>query len=160
VAREPAAAPTADALMSALRQLLPEYMVPTQLLAVDSLPLSANGKVDRKAIAAHLINQASARVAEEPPRPGLEREVADIWKKVLLCDALSRTDDFFLIGGDSLRATQIVQLLQSQRISPFPVPLFVLFSNPTVAALSRYIQEQWQALSMTKAEMPIEEGIL
>ncbi|MDF5858268.1 phosphopantetheine-binding protein [Pseudomonas aeruginosa] len=106
-----------------------------------------------------LATQAATRAAYDPPQPGLECEVADIWRRC--CSApLSRTDDFFLIGGDSLRATQIVQLLHSRRISPAPVPLFVLFSSPTIAALAHHVRGQWQALSMTGAEDSIEEGIL
>ncbi|WP_191992757.1 non-ribosomal peptide synthetase [Pseudomonas aeruginosa] len=160
VPTDPTTQPRTDELLAALRQLLPDYMVPTHLQAIDTLPLSGNGKVDRQALVALLATQASTRAAYDPPQPGLECEVADIWREVLQCTPLSRTDDFFLIGGDSLRATQIVQLLHSRRISPAPVPLFVLFSSPTIAALAHHIRGQWQALSMTGAEDSIEEGIL
>ncbi|WP_179404973.1 non-ribosomal peptide synthetase [Burkholderia guangdongensis] len=160
VPSEAGAPPAAEELTDALRRLLPDYMVPAHLLAIEALPLSTNGKVDRHAVAALLAHHTPAKVADEPPLPGLERQVSDIWKEVLACERLSRTDDFFLIGGDSLRATQIVQRLHSRRVSPAPVPLFVLFSSPTVAALADHIREQWQALGTTAVEDPIEEGIL
>ncbi|MGV7114275.1 AMP-binding enzyme, partial [Pseudomonas aeruginosa] len=160
VPTDPTAPPRTDELLAAVRQLLPDYMVPAHLQAIDALPLSGNGKVDRQAVVALLATQAATRAAYDPPQPGLECEVADIWREVLQCPPLSRTDDFFLIGGDSLRATQIVQLLHSRRISPAPVPLFVLFSSPTIAALAHHVRGQWQALSMTGAEDSIEEGIL
>ncbi|QTD47344.1 phosphopantetheine-binding protein [Ottowia testudinis] len=138
-------------------------MVPAQVLTIEALPLSANGKVDRKRVADLLVGQGINETATyDPPRDRLERQVAEIWCEVLQREQISRLDDFFLIGGDSLRATQIVQLLQSRRIGPAPVPLFVLFSSPTVAALAGHIRKQWQELTTVTADSddPIEEGTL
>ncbi|WP_445954536.1 amino acid adenylation domain-containing protein [Thauera sp. SDU_THAU2] len=151
-----------EAIRTALGELLPDYMVPSNLLAVVELPLSANGKVDRKAVAALLRERGADVRPHAPPQGRFETQVAEIWREVLQCDAVSRHDDFFLIGGDSLRATRIVQLLHGRRVSPAPVPLFVLFSSPTLAALAAYVREQWQALGAAASdeEALIEEGIL
>ncbi|MDF5995364.1 hypothetical protein P4200_15090 [Pseudomonas aeruginosa] len=85
VPTDPTTQPRTDELLAALRQLLPDYMVPTHLQAIDTLPLSGNGKVDRQALVALLATQASTRAAYDPPQPGLECEVADIWREVLQC---------------------------------------------------------------------------
>ena len=81
VPTDPTTQPRTDELLAALRQLLPDYMVPTHLQAIDTLPLSGNGKVDRQALVALLATQASTRAAYDPPQPGLECEVADIWRR-------------------------------------------------------------------------------
>ncbi|MDF5919969.1 phosphopantetheine-binding protein [Pseudomonas aeruginosa] len=144
VPTDPTTQPRTDELLAALRQLLPDYMVPTHLQAIDTLPLSGNGRsIDRPSWRCWL------------PKPRHERPTTrhnQVWSARwpisgggAAVHPLSRTDDFFLIGGDSLRATQIVQLLHSRRISPAPVPLFVLFSSPTIAALAHHIRGQWQA---------------
>lgn len=153
---------TSEAVRTALGALLPDYMVPSTLLAVEALPLSANGKVDRKAVVALLAEQGADARLHEPPQGRFETQVAGIWREVLQCETVSRHDDFFLIGGDSLRATRIVQLLHGRRVSPAPVPLFVLFSSPTLAALAAYVRDQWQALGAVASdeEELIEEGIL
>ncbi|MBB1485774.1 non-ribosomal peptide synthetase [Oceanospirillum sediminis] len=150
-----------NAIKTALQQLLPEYMVPATLVAVSEIPLSANGKVDRKQITTLMADQLQGQQAYQAPENELEADVARIWCQVLKRERISRTDDFFLIGGDSLSATQIVQQLHQQRVSPEAVSLITLFTSPTIAALSEQIQQQWQALSQTTDTQDIfEEGLL
>ncbi|MFQ1056103.1 phosphopantetheine-binding protein, partial [Gilliamella apicola] len=139
-----------------LQQLLPDYMVPTSLVIYQALPLNANGKVDRKTIISELATHTTNVVDKEPPRDELERQLAELWQEVLKCPALSRDDDFFLSGGDSLTATQIIQLLHKRHITSELIPLRALFTAPTVASLSDYIKQQWQ----THSSIAINESTL
>lgn len=139
-----------------LQQLLPDYMVPTSLVIYQALPLNANGKVDRKTIISELATHTTNVVDKEPPRDELERQLAELWQEVLKCPALSRNDDFFLSGGDSLTATQIIQLLHKRHITSELIPLRALFTAPTVASLSDYIKQQWQ----THSSIAINESTL
>ncbi|MER5479923.1 amino acid adenylation domain-containing protein [Streptomyces sp. NPDC002734] len=126
------AAPTAGLLRDHLRTTLPDHMVPDAYVALDALPLSANGKIDRRALpdaadARHL-TPSTAYVA---PAGALERAVADIWTTVLDVDRIGRHDDFFELRGNSLMVTQVAAALSSDlRVD---VPLRDLFETPTVA---------------------------
>ncbi|AZE54867.1 Non-ribosomal peptide synthetase [Pseudomonas synxantha] len=106
----PTQAHEADELRSEIKQRLgehlPDYMVPTQLVFLDQLPLSPNGKLDRKALPkpdASLLQKAYVA-----PRTALEVQVAGIWQSVLGLEQVGLTDDFFALGGHSLLATQII----------------------------------------------------
>ncbi|WP_228411851.1 non-ribosomal peptide synthetase [Entomomonas moraniae] len=142
-----------------LQQLLPDYMVPTSLVIYETLPLSANGKVDRKKIIEELANHTTLTLVKELPRDQLEQQIANLWQEVLNCHTLSRDDDFFLSGGDSLTATQIVQLLHKRHITPELIPLRVLFSASTIASLSDYIKQQWKS-NVLDEDTLFEEGTL
>jgi acyl-coenzyme A synthetase/AMP-(fatty) acid ligase len=104
----PAAPPKLDtaALRAALGARLPDYMIPAVFVTVESLPLTSNGKVDRRALAAR---RALARDTEapEPPRGPLEQQLAAIWREVLGVDAIGRHDNFFALGGHSLLAMRV-----------------------------------------------------
>ncbi|AZE60746.1 non-ribosomal peptide synthase/polyketide synthase [Pseudomonas synxantha] len=100
----------ADELRSEIKQRLgehlPDYMVPAQLIFLDQLPLSPNGKLDRKALPkpdASLLQKAYVA-----PRTALEIQVAGIWQSVLGLEQVGLTDDFFALGGHSLLATRII----------------------------------------------------
>ena len=122
-------------LVAHLNQYLPEYMVPSALLAVDSLPLTANGKLDRRALPSpEAANAVHERVA---PRNADEQKLAEIWQEVLKRESLGVTDDFFELGGHSLLATQIISRIRNHfRVQ---MPLQVFLQNPTIAALASQI---------------------
>ncbi|MCH2042446.1 MAG: phosphopantetheine-binding protein, partial [Saccharospirillaceae bacterium] len=151
-----------DCLRAQLQKVLPEYMVPNALVAMDGLPLSANGKVDRKQLSSQLAALVLEEDLYESPEGEVEEQLAAIWCDILTLERVSRNDNFFMIGGDSLSATQIVELIQKQRISPVPVSLNNLFSLPSVATLGAYITEQWQLLGVDANDTNgmFEEGIL
>ncbi len=149
-----------SAIQSELHQLLPDYMVPSSLVAVADIPLSSNGKVDRKQITQMLVEHAP-QAGFESPADELEQDIASIWREVLRLERISRHDDFFAIGGDSLSATQIVQQLQQQRVSPDSISLVTLFTAPNIAELGQQIRAQWLALSSEHtqtSESTFEEG--
>ncbi|WP_145336768.1 phosphopantetheine-binding protein, partial [Paenibacillus xylanexedens] len=93
---------------------LPEYMVPSYLVEVEQIPLTANGKVDRKALPEPqgLLQTTSEYVA---PRSETEAKLAEIWQDVLgLSHPVSIREDFFELGGHSLKATQLMARIQKQ----------------------------------------------
>jgi amino acid adenylation domain-containing protein len=132
VADDPAAADGA-ALRAALRTTLPDYMVPTAFLFLDALPLTPNGKLDRKALPAP-DGAASAAPAYVEPRTETEAAVAAAFAGVLGLPRVGADDDFFSIGGHSLRATQVVGRLRET--TGADVPLRDLFECPTPALLA------------------------
>ncbi|MEA2695592.1 MAG: hypothetical protein QOJ16_4979, partial [Acidobacteriota bacterium] len=126
---------------SYLAERLPEPMVPTVLVLVDDLPLTANGKVDRRAL---------ARLAADPDRPEvvgrvtprtpLEAALAGFWSEVLGVPSVSVDDDFFALGGHSLLATRVISRVRSAL--GVELPLRALFEAPTVAGLARAVEEE------------------
>lgn len=117
----------ADRVRQLLLPLLPSYLVPSRISVVESIPRSITGKVDHKAL------QTAPPVADasyEPPRPGVETVVASAMSEVLGVPALGRDDDFFSLGGHSLRAARVVARVRER----FGVALSVrsLLDNPSV----------------------------
>lgn len=106
----PGRALTERELRGFLRQKLPQSMIPSSFLFVDALPLSANGKIDRK----RLVLLRPADESTVAPRDGIERRVAAVWQRVLKDDRFGVHDDFFDCGGDSLLATQLLIRLESE----------------------------------------------
>ncbi|NOK22422.1 amino acid adenylation domain-containing protein, partial [Corallococcus carmarthensis] len=133
------------ALRDHLRQRLPEYLVPSAFVAMEALPLSAHGKVDRKALPAPEVPRGSA--TREPPRNALETHLVSLWEKVLGRDGLGIHDHFFELGGHSLLATQLVSRIRSALEVELPVR--ALFEAPTVAALAARID------SATRTQAPV-----
>ncbi len=134
----PEAGAGADALAPArLRGLLasglPEYMVPSAFVTLAALPLTANGKLDRAALPAPE-RSAAAVGRHTAPRTDEERALAEVWARVLGIDEVGVEDNFFDLGGDSLRA---VALAGALRDGGQPVTVRDIFEHRTVAGLSR-----------------------
>jgi amino acid adenylation domain-containing protein len=130
----------AQELKDALRQKLPEYMVPSEIVIMDSLPLTRNGKIDRRGLPAPSSEKSRgderSALAE---RTQVEELITQIWEDVLSAHPIGASDNFFTLGGHSLLATQaIVRMNSAFRLD---VPLRVLFENPTVAELAQKIEE-------------------
>lgn len=130
-------------LRSFLQEKLPEYMVPSAFVLLEALPLSPNGKVDRRALP--VPDQARPEL-DEPfvaPRNPLEEVVAGVWAEILGVERVGIHDHFLELGGHSLLATQIMSRLQD--IFPLELPLRYLFESPTVAQLAERIEAAGQA---------------
>jgi amino acid adenylation domain-containing protein len=125
------ARPAAAALRQALAATLPAHMVPTEWVVLETLPLNAHGKVDRRALPAPKSSAAPAHRA--PGRTPAEELVADIWERILGVRP-GVHDNFFDLGGHSLRATQVVSRLGEA--FGVELPLRVIFEAPTVAQLA------------------------
>ncbi|MEV2240999.1 amino acid adenylation domain-containing protein [Micromonospora sp. NPDC049891] len=120
---------------------LPAYMVPARVRVVEALPLTANGKVDRKRLLESAPTPATAPDGRtEPPRPGVEQHIARLWHEVLGGRPPSRELGFFDAGGNSLLAARFVGQLREQLPEaarfPFDVLLRALLDEPTVAGLA------------------------
>ena len=126
-------APGADELHHHAVQHLPAYMVPSAYVHLTALPLSRNGKLDRKALPAPI---AGARRAYESPQGEVEQAIARIWGEVLGVARVGRHDDFFELGGHSLLA---IRLIERMRREDLYMDVTALFTAKTPAALAAAI---------------------
>ena len=169
VVRAPGATLTERDLRSFLRQKLPLAMIPSALFFVDDLPLSANGKVDRKRLQSLRQTIPTAPVAsvvkaESPPRDDLEQRLCAIWQTVLRNPEIGIRDDFFECGGDSLLAMNLVLRVESAfRIK---VTLDQVLDHFTVEAFARILRAQGvdptrlpQATAMVSGALALEIGL-
>ena len=136
VAREGESLAVED-LRGFLKKKLPEYMSPSAFVMLDAFPLSPNGKVNRKA----LPNPDGARpkimAAFVAPHTEIERGLTEAWREVLGVERVGVNDNFFDLGGDSLRLMQLQQKLEERMRRG--LPLMTLFKYPTVSALARHL---------------------
>ncbi len=126
-----------DELRASLAVQLPAHMVPVVMLAMETLPLSANGKLDRNALPLPDSNELSGG---REPAPGLETRLAASFAKVLGLDSVGADDDFFALGGHSLMAVQLVgELARSWQLK---VSIGQIMVSPSVAQLARVLSDQ------------------
>ncbi|MBA2582913.1 MAG: amino acid adenylation domain-containing protein, partial [Bacteroidetes bacterium] len=132
-----------DIDVSVLRQeliaSLPEYMVPSHIVKLEHIPLTQNGKVNRKELPAPSAILSKSKDFDKAEGK-LEKQMLEIWKEVLSLQQISVTDNFFEIGGHSLRGTILVS--QIQRKLKVDVPLRAIFNYPTIRTLSIFIEGQ------------------
>ncbi|KWA17631.1 non-ribosomal peptide synthetase [Burkholderia cepacia] len=150
VARGDAAPLDRAALLDTLRAHLPAYMVPSQLIELDALPVTPNGKCDRHALPAPVRETA----AEAALATDTERALAGIWQRVLHVDAIGRDGDFFLLGGHSLLATQAHA--QANLHWGLALPLRTLFDTRTLARCAEAIDAACAARGATDAASAID----
>jgi acyl carrier protein len=128
---------TAEELKRHAAQWLPDVMIPSAFVVLDSLPLTPSGKVDRLALPAPDAANGSGADAYVAPRTPVEEAVAAIWADVLGIERVGADDDFFALGGHSLLATQIIAQIRSNL--SVNLPLHSLFTAPTVATLAAQV---------------------
>jgi aspartate racemase len=122
---------------------LPGYMVPSAFVSLDTLPLTANGKVDRRRLPPPPATAPSDRPASDPPRTELERRLVRVWEEVLGVSSIGVHDDFFELGGHSLLAVRLFARLEE--VIGRKVPVALLFQAPTVAQLAELLgQSEWE----------------
>ncbi len=139
VPQPPGPAPGAEELRAQLSLRLPEYMVPSAFVSLETLPLTPNGKLDRQALPA----PESLAVQEEQsshavPRTPVEEVLAGVWAEVLRRERVGIHDNFFQLGGHSLLATQLISRMSAALRRAVPLPL--LFQAPTVAGLAASLE--------------------
>ncbi|MFJ9817510.1 amino acid adenylation domain-containing protein [Streptomyces sp. NPDC101151] len=125
-----------DELRVRLRERLPAYMVPADLLLLDHLPLTPNGKVDRSALPEPERPRGSA---DHPPRTAAEHELHAFWTEILQTDRIGVTDDFFALGGDSLLAARLITRIQ-ERLG-VRLPVRAVFDEPTIEGLAPLLEQ-------------------
>lgn len=130
----------ASELRAALAQQLPAYMIPLCFLQLERFPLTANGKIDRRALPKPDFTAAAAqRAGYVPPRTDTESQLAALWEEVLGMQPVGVTDDFFALGGHSLKAMTLIARMK--RHFGVDVPLRKLFEAATVEALAIYMDQ-------------------
>ncbi|HEU4562902.1 MAG TPA: condensation domain-containing protein, partial [Longimicrobium sp.] len=144
VAAEPSAVAPAE-LRAHLKGRLPEYMVPSAVVVLESLPLTPSGKVARRALPAP--EYAAVETRHVAPRTPTEEVLAGIWAEVLRLERVGVEESFFEMGGHSLLATRVVSHIRE--VFAVELPLRALFEGPTVSELAKAVEE------MRRAELPV-----
>ncbi|MEX5594535.1 amino acid adenylation domain-containing protein [Pseudomonas orientalis] len=130
-----------DSLRAHLQEQLPDYMVPSAYMSLERLPLTANGKIDRKALPVPALQAPADRVFE-PPRDALEHRLGQLWADVLKLEQVGRDDSFFELGGHSLLAIRLVGLMEEAGLQVSLAELFEHVSVANVASMLRERDEQ------------------
>jgi thioesterase domain-containing protein/acyl carrier protein len=131
--------PAASEILPHLRSFLPEYMIPAAVVYLEKIPLTPNGKIDRKSLPVST-DDLSPRTENAPtlPRNKVESTMVDIWSEVLARKPIGIFEHFFELGGHSLSATKLISRLNSAL--GIQIPLKSLFTDPTIAALAALIR--------------------
>ena len=149
-------APTATSLRDFLKEKLPEYMIPSVFMLLDTIPLTATGKVDRRALPEPDTTRPEMDTLYVPPQTDIERKLAHIWEEVLDIRPIGIDDNFFNLGGHSLAATRVVSQVMKQ--FQLEIPLQSLFQSPTVGEMAAAITEhQGKKLGEEKLERVLAE---
>ncbi|MGZ6525485.1 MAG: non-ribosomal peptide synthetase, partial [Tumebacillaceae bacterium] len=128
------------AIRSYLKELLPNYMVPAMIMAIDTLPLTANGKVDHRALPEPDFEMLARSSGYEEPRNEAEQQMANIWLEILQVSKVGVHDNFFDLGGHSLMATRLIS--RANQLFAVELSLTALIEHPTVAELVRAVEER------------------
>jgi amino acid adenylation domain-containing protein len=124
-------------LRTSLSRRLPDYMVPSYFQCLESIPLTPNGKIDRRALPMPVRGDA-AEVRHEPPRTAGEQHLAAIWQEVLQIGPVGREDNFFELGGHSLLASSVLSRVRESW--GIQLPLRSIFEAPTLEKLASRIE--------------------
>jgi aspartate racemase len=128
---------TSSDLRNYLKERLPDYMIPSIFIFLDSFPLNPSGKVDRKALPVPDITRAGLETMLVLPSTHTEKKIVEIWVEVLGIRKIGIHDNFFELGGHSLLATQVVTRLTP--IFQLEIPVRMLFECPTISEMADYI---------------------
>ncbi|MBW4483048.1 MAG: amino acid adenylation domain-containing protein [Tildeniella torsiva UHER 1998/13D] len=136
-----------EALQEFLAQRLPDYMVPSAVVALEALPLTPNGKLDRQALP--VPETLAAQRSYIPPTTPAEKTLAQIWAQVLGLEQVGVDDNFFSLGGDSILSIQVIAKANQAGLSLTPKQLF---DHQTIAALA--------AVAGTQIRVQAEQGVV
>ncbi len=125
-------------LQAFLKERLPAYMVPSAFVPLAAMPLTSNGKIDRRALPAPTVHTAP-RAAYRAPQSGMERTITSVWQELLGVEKVGIEDNFFDLGGHSLLMIQVAHRLQG--ILKRDLSVLDLLKYPTVSELARYLGE-------------------
>ncbi|HEX2962083.1 MAG TPA: amino acid adenylation domain-containing protein, partial [Ignavibacteriales bacterium] len=125
-----------------LADRLPEYMIPSAFVMLEKLPVTPNGKVDRRALPAPDVNEIMKEMESNyvAPRSAADGVIASIWSGVLKVPKVGINDNFFELGGHSLLATQVISRIRTA--FNIEIPLRSIFENPTVARMGQIVEKE------------------
>lgn len=127
-----------------LRNSVPDYMVPDNFMVIDTMPMTPNGKVDKKALAARDITAADT-VTYVAPRTDVEKMLSDMWVELLGVEQVGIRDNFFELGGHSLIAVKVMARIEQE--TGKRLPLAILFENSTVEKLSLMLEMDGKSIT-------------
>lgn len=141
-----------DDAIEYLKAKLPDYMVPMLWVEIHSMPLNINGKIDRRGL---LEMEISEQISPSyvAPVTELEKNMADIWQKVIAVDKIGIHDNFFELGGHSLMALQIMSRFEKQTGTKLPAS--ILFKHPTISSLLGSLEQRDDTVPKWKSLVPI-----
>jgi len=147
--------PTERELRSFLKRTLPAYMLPAAFVVLETLPLTANGKVDQKALPPPNLTIARATSSVVAPKTSLEASLVELWTRLLGRKPVGIHDNFFELGGHSLLATQLISGIRDR--FQVELPLRAVFETPTIAELAQTITELNQEIGETSSTLQIRQ---
>ncbi|MHC5760712.1 amino acid adenylation domain-containing protein [Nostoc sp.] len=133
-------APTTTNLRNFLKEKLPEYMLPSVFVQLKALPLTTNGKVDRRALPVPDGDRPELEEVYVAPRSEMERAIATVWQEVLHLEKVGVNDNFFDLGGHSLLMVQVNSKLQE--VINCNISIIEMFQNPTINSLTQYFNQK------------------
>ncbi|HWM91684.1 MAG TPA: amino acid adenylation domain-containing protein [Thermoanaerobaculia bacterium] len=136
IVTQPGQEPSTGELRASLARRLPDYMVPAMFVLLESLPLTQNGKVDRKALLSLAVPAREEGMDYAPPRTEVERLLAEVWQEVLGIGRVGIGDSFFALGGDSISSIRVRSLAAARGLH---FELQELFRHPTLEDLAAAI---------------------
>jgi acyl carrier protein len=149
----PDAAPAARELKSYLSRCLPGYMIPSYFIPLAQIPLTPNGKIDRKSLPTPT-GEIDTGVAYTPARSKEEMLIRDIWQEVLQLDRVGIHDNFFDLGGNSLKVIAVGHKLK--QAFNRDIPVVILFRYPSISALAEYLSRE-QGAEEEKPKLRVKE---
>jgi amino acid adenylation domain-containing protein/thioester reductase-like protein len=123
-----------------LKEKLPEYMVPSTFVMMEAMPLTPNGKIDRRALPAPSQERPPLEQSFVAPRNATEQKLAQMWSQVLAIHLIGINDNFFELGGNSLLVAKMI--FQLEEIFQVKLPLSSFFEDPTIAGLAQRIDSE------------------
>lgn len=141
--------PTIESLRDRLQQHLPNYAIPSYFVYLERLPLTTNGKVDRQALPDPEMDRANLNTTFVAPETREELILAQIWQKVLTVTKVGRFDNYFVLGGDSIRSIRVCSLAEAEGLK---VELSQIFSFPVLADLASAIIPEAEKAAIDKLE--------
>jgi amino acid adenylation domain-containing protein/thioester reductase-like protein len=144
---------TVKQLRKHLSMMLPEYMIPQMYVQLERLPLTSHGKLDREALS-RIKGRIGSGTEYQAPSNKTEIEIAETWKKLLSLEKVGVNDDFFLLGGDSIKAVRMVSLLSDR----YKINLTDIFENRTVSKLACLVS--FRSNDVKQAFERVRKGIL
>ncbi|MEW4370677.1 amino acid adenylation domain-containing protein [Paenibacillus kandeliae] len=133
---------TLDQIVDELKSKFPSHLIPSSMFRLQSIPLTPNGKVDRKQLKQHLFPAVSVSTMlpiDDSAHHPRQQQLIGIWEEVLQYDGITLNDNFFMIGGHSLLAAQVISRIRQQ--FEVDIPLAALFDYPTVLELDRQFEQ-------------------
>jgi amino acid adenylation domain-containing protein len=150
------AAPSAKEMRSFLKGKLPDYMVPAAFVVLEALPVNVNQKVDRLALARSMPAHYKPELTSDPPRTALERRLVEVWERVLDVKGIGIQDEFFEVGGDSLRSVAL--MVEIDKALGIALPVSTLLTEATIEQLARWIESGRRADSQAAPVVCLRKG--